>query len=188
MSDITKRALSDSLKKLLLKKPLNGVTVQDITEDCGVNRQTFYYHFDNIPALIEWTCVKDADKILAENRHYDNWEEGFYRIFLLALEDRAFVMNIYHSVSLKVLVRYLDRLVTPLLRGVVEEEAKDIPAREEDKAFLAGFYTSSFVGLVLTWIDKGMNQDPKDIIQHLVPIVKGTIRQALLSYSKEHRV
>jgi AcrR family transcriptional regulator len=54
MSDITKRAMSASLKKLLLQKPLKDITVGDITDDCGVNRQTFYYHFQDIADLIEW--------------------------------------------------------------------------------------------------------------------------------------
>ncbi|MFA6861470.1 MAG: TetR-like C-terminal domain-containing protein [Bacilli bacterium] len=185
MSDLTKKALSYSLKNLLLKKPLNEITVSDITTDCGINRQTFYYHFDNIPALIEWTCIHDADKILAENRHYNNWEEGFYSIFMLILEDRSFVMNIYHSTSLKVLIRYLVRIVYPLLYSVVEEEAAGLNVKKEDKEFLADFYTDAFVGLVLKWIDQGMNVNPKDIITRLSPIVKGTFKQALTAYSEK---
>lgn len=187
MSDLTKKALSASLKTLLLKKPLNEITVGDITVDCGVNRQTFYYHFNNIPELIEWTCVNDADKILAEKRHYDNWEEGFHRIFMLLLEDRAFVMNVYHSVSLRVLLRYMERLVFPLLYSVVEEQARGLEVKKEEKDFIASFYTSSFVGLVLKWVEEGMNKDPKDIIRHLSPIVRGTFRQALETYAKNEK-
>ena len=55
MSNITKRALEDSLKHLLLKKPVNKITNNDITEDCVVNLATFYYHFQDIYALIEWS-------------------------------------------------------------------------------------------------------------------------------------
>lgn len=47
MSQVTKRALEQSLKNLLLKKPLTKITVGDITDDCGINRMTFYYHFKN---------------------------------------------------------------------------------------------------------------------------------------------
>ena len=36
MSDITKRALEASLKKLLLQKPLDKITINDIAEDCGI--------------------------------------------------------------------------------------------------------------------------------------------------------
>ena len=55
MSQITKRALEASLKKLLTKKPLDKITITDITEDCGINRMTFYYHFKDIYDLVEDT-------------------------------------------------------------------------------------------------------------------------------------
>ena len=45
---LTKRALEDSLKRLLLQKPLTKITIADLTEDCGVSRMTFYYHFQDI--------------------------------------------------------------------------------------------------------------------------------------------
>lgn len=73
MSNITKRALEDSLKHLLLKKPVNKITINDITEDCGVNRATFYYHFQDIYALIEWSCEEDSRKALSDNTTYDTW-------------------------------------------------------------------------------------------------------------------
>ena len=56
MSNITKQALEASLKRLLLQKPLTKITIADITEDCGVSRMTFYYHFQDIYDLVEWAC------------------------------------------------------------------------------------------------------------------------------------
>ena len=53
MSQVTKRALESSLKKLLLEKPLHKITVSDITDDCGINRMTINYHFKDIKALVE---------------------------------------------------------------------------------------------------------------------------------------
>ena len=63
-----KRALEASLKKLLLQKPLNKITINDITEDCGVNRMTFYYHFKDIYDLVDWIMVEDAAKVLEADR------------------------------------------------------------------------------------------------------------------------
>ena len=60
MSQVTKRALEQSLKNLLLKKPLTKITINDIAEDCGINRMTFYYHFKDIYDLVEWSCLEDA--------------------------------------------------------------------------------------------------------------------------------
>ena len=57
MQNITKTALEASLKKLLLKKPLDKITIRDLTEDCGISRMTFYYHFKDIYDLVEWTTI-----------------------------------------------------------------------------------------------------------------------------------
>ena len=61
MSNTTKRALEASLKKLLLQKPLDKITIQDLTTDCGISRMAFYYHFKDIYDLVEWACVEDGE-------------------------------------------------------------------------------------------------------------------------------
>lgn len=53
MSQITKRALASSLKKMMEKKPLSKITVTDLTRECGINRHTFYYHFKDIYDLVQ---------------------------------------------------------------------------------------------------------------------------------------
>ena len=72
MAQITKKALEASLKNLLLQKPLSKITIQDITDDCGISRMTFYYHFSDIYHLVEWVCVEEAQKVLGERGHYDS--------------------------------------------------------------------------------------------------------------------
>ena len=99
MSQTTKRALEASLKKLLLQKPLNKITINDITEDCGISRMTFYYHFKDIYDLVEWACVEDAARALEGKKTYNTWQEGFLNIFHAVLENKPFIMNVYHSVS-----------------------------------------------------------------------------------------
>ena len=76
MSLTTKRALADSLKKLLTKRSLDKITVKDIVEDCGVNRQTFYYHFHDIYDLMEWTFQNKAEELLNGTADYNDWRTG----------------------------------------------------------------------------------------------------------------
>lgn len=73
MSQTTKRALEASLKKMLLQKPLNKITINDIAEDCGISRMTFYYHFKDIYDLVEWACVEDAKRALEGKKTCDTW-------------------------------------------------------------------------------------------------------------------
>ena len=65
---------------LLLQKPLSKITISDITEDCGINRMTFYYHFKDIYDLVEWSCQEDASRALAGNKTYETWQQGFLQL------------------------------------------------------------------------------------------------------------
>ena len=132
MSQITKRALEASLKKLLTKKPLDKITITDITEDCGINRMTFYYHFKDIYDLVEWVCVEDATRILGENKTYDTWQEGFLRIFEAVSENKTFMMNAYHSISRDQVEKYLYSLTYDLMIKVIEKARELDPSVQLD--------------------------------------------------------
>lgn len=182
MSQITKRALAESLKKLLLEKPLDRITVSDITEDCGVSRMTFYYHFKDVYDLIEWTWLQEAERALDGQKTYDTWQQGFLQIFQLVQENRAFVMNLYHSISREQVERYLYRLTYQLLIGVVEEKSAGMSVRDEDKKFIADFYKYAFVGLMLDWIRSGMKGEPQVLIDRLSVLIRGDVEKALNHY------
>lgn len=179
MSQVTKRALEASLKNLLLKKPLEKITINDITEDCGINRMTFYYHFKDIYDLIEWCCVEDAKKALEGKKTYDTWQQGFLQIFEAVLDNKPFILNVYHSVSREQVEIYLYKLTYDLLIGVVEEKSAGMSVREEDKKFIADFYKYAFVGLMLDWVKKGMKDDPHEIIDDLSVVMSGNVTAAL---------
>ncbi len=182
MSQTTKRALEESLKKLLLKKPLDKITIADIAEDCGISRMTFYYHFKDIYDLVEWSCVEDAAKALDGKKTYGTWQQGFLQIFEAVQENRPFIMNVYHSVSREQVELYLYRLTYGLLIGVVEEKAAGMQVRQEDKKFIADFYKFAFVGLMLDWIKNGMKEDPQRIIDRLSTLIHGDVTRALNKY------
>ena len=182
MSQITKRALEESLKRMLLKKPVNKITILDITEDCGISRMTFYYHFKDIYDLIEWSCVEDAAKALDGKKTYDTWQQGFLQIFQAVLENKPFIQNVYQSVSREQVENYLYTLTHKLLIGVVEEKAVGMDVHDTDKEFIANFYKFAFVGLMLDWIKDGMKKDPQQIIDRLSVLIEGDITRALDKY------
>ncbi|MDR3305968.1 MAG: TetR/AcrR family transcriptional regulator C-terminal domain-containing protein, partial [Clostridiales Family XIII bacterium] len=97
MTQITKQALAASLKKLLTQKTLGKITVIDVANDCGVNRQTFYYHFHDIYDLVEWTFLHEASRALGSDKTYETWQQGFLKIFDYILENKTMIKNIYHS-------------------------------------------------------------------------------------------
>lgn len=182
MSQITKRALEQSLKNLLLKKPLTKITINDIAEDCGINRMTFYYHFKDIYDLVEWSCLEDAQKALEEKKTYETWQQGFLQIFEAVRKNKPFVMNVYHCVHREQIEKYLKPLVDHLILDVVNEEAVGITVRESDKEFIAQVYSYIFIGLMLDWIKEDMREDPEKIVERLATLIKGSVTAALLRF------
>ena len=179
MSQITKRALEQSLKNLLLKKPLTKITVSDIADDCGINRMTFYYHFKDIYDLVEWSCLEDAKHALDEKKTYETWQQGLLQIFEAVKENKPFILNVYRCVHREQIEKYLQPLVDQLILGVINEETGNMTIRDEDKQFIAQIYSYIFIGLMLDWIKDDMREDPQPLVDRLARLIKGSMSEAL---------
>ncbi len=147
MSQITKYALENSLKNLLLQKPLDKITISDITDGCGISRMTFYYHFKDIYDLVEWSCFEDARKALQENKTYETWQQGYLQIFEEVKKNKAFIMNVYKCVHREQVEKYLQPLVNNLVLNVINEEAQNTNVTEDDKLFVSQIYSC------VLWLD-----------------------------------
>lgn len=187
MSNMTKYALEESLKKLMLKKPLDKITINDLALDCGISRMAFYYHFKDIYDLVEWACLEDATKALQGKKTYDTWQEGLLQIFEVVLENKPFIMNAYHALSREQIENYLLKLTHDLLIGVVEEKAEGSGLTEKEKAFIADFYKYSFVGIMLDWIRRDMKEDYREIAENISTTLYGNIANSIHNFTKRNR-
>ena len=113
MSNITKRAMAQSLKKILVVKELDKITITDITNDCGINRQTFYYHFADIQALIDWGVQQYTHGCVTDAKKAANMEEATIIYLTKIDENRLFLRKCFSS--------SLSGYMTALLRNSIME-------------------------------------------------------------------
>lgn len=187
MTNATKLALEESLKHLLLKKPLDKITINDLTTDCGISRMTFYYHFKDIYDLVEWCCLEDARIALQGKKTSSTWHEGFLQIFDAVMENKPFILNVYRCVGREQIENYLFALTCDLLMGVVTEKSKDILITEEQKIFIADLYKYSFVGIMLDWIKNGMREDYHGIVDDTATALYGCIDNAIHNFTAKNK-
>ena len=185
MINQTKHILEESLKKLMLEKPLDKITIRDLTEDCGISRMAFYYHFKDIYDLVEWSCLEDATRALAGKKTYDTWSEGLVQIFDAVYENKPFILNAYRCISRDQIESFLFHLTSDLLMNVVEEKAEGTSISEEDRRFIADFYKYSFVGLMLDWIKQGMKENYEEIVHNICVTMHGTIANSIHNFTKQ---
>ena len=186
MQNLTKYALEDSLKKFLLKKPLDKITISDLTSDCGISRMAFYYHFKDIYDLVEWACIEDATRALQGKKTYATWQEGILQIFEVVQENKPFILNVYRSVSREQIENYLFSLTYGLIAGVVEEQAVGMDVPKEEREFIAHFYKYSFVGVMLDWIRQGMKESPEVLTEKIGVTMRGNIQGSLKNMEEEY--
>ena len=177
MSNLTKLALEQSLKRFLLKKPLDKITIKDLTDDIGISRMSFYYHFKDIYDLVEWSCIYDKTD--------DTWQEGLTSIFEAVLQNKPFILNVYHTTTQDSIERFLFTTVHDLILGVVREKAQGTNITEEQIQFIADFYKYSFVGIMLNWISKGMSEDYHEIVHNMANTLHGSIANSISNFTNE---
>lgn len=164
------------------KSSLDQITVKELVADCGINRQTFYYHFKDIYELLGWIFKSEALEAIKDYKTYSTWQLGFLKIFQYVEDNRSFCLSTFHSLGRDHLETFLNSVTFDLLYSVVEEIAGETDLHEEDKCFIARFYTYGFVSLMLEWLKSGIKEKPEIIIDKLSKLVDGDISRAIAKY------
>lgn len=113
---------AESLKKLLKKKGLDHITIKDIVEDCGVSRQTFYYHFNDIYQIVEWVYTKIASESVTNSRDIDTWQQGYCRVHERMREDKLLFISACRSIRREYLETFMYNVIYDVIFPVGRTE------------------------------------------------------------------
>ena len=183
MSNITKRAMAQSLKRMLQIKDLDKITITDITNDCGINRQTFYYHFKDIYDLLEWIFTNEVVDKIEKETTIETWQENFKYVLDYMLKNKKFIIKTYNSLSRKTLLDFLFNQYNTIFIDIVNSLAKDYNITKENKIFIANFYKYGFAGIIENWIVIEMKESPESIIKKLDVMISGSFEEAVKKMS-----
>lgn len=178
MAQFTKKAITESFIKLLNERPLDKITIKDIVEDCGINRNTFYYHFADIPALVESIMEEESRAAFAGQEQGASWEESFIAAAQFALQNKRMIFHIYNSVRREEVERYLNAIAQEAMSRYVERMAEGYRVNTEDKKLITDFYRVALVGMIVDWLNSGMKYDPEQSVRRLGIMLKGNIEAA----------
>ena len=183
-SNMTRNAMAAAMKALMKEKKLSKISISDICGACGMNRNSFYYHFKDIYDLVEWACLEESRKALQGKKTYDTWQKGLLQIFEAVYENKPFIINAYNAISREQIENFLFQLTHDLIMSVVEEQARSTSLTQEQKSFIADFYKYSFVGIMLDWIRQGMKSDYTDIWKNMCITIHGNITNSIQNFTK----
>ena len=185
MSSFTKKEIISTFFKLLEQKPLSKITVKNIVEACGINRNTFYYYYKDIYDLVDDIFIIESEKVMSQNPVHGHWQEGCLQSMHYLVEHSMIIHNVVNSISLEAMKAYMFKVAHRLLMTFADNvtEGKYVP--EEDKNFIANFYSHAFVGIFLDWLRTGMKQEPEKLIYMMEWGLNGSIYDVLRKSAKE---
>ena len=167
----------ESFVRLLNQRPLDKITVKDIVSDCGISRNTFYYHYQDIYDLLQATLSTVMENALSED--VTTWRDSLINVTRFALENRRAVYHIYNSTNRDQLERYLNRVTGQRMEKLIRYLTRDIQVNDEDVRFLALFYKHAIVGTLMEWLSNDMKADVEHVMSRLAVLLEGNLRLSL---------
>ena len=157
MPNFTKKAIKETFVALLEERPLNRITVKDIVEACGINRNSFYYHFQDLPALLEEIIAQRVQELIDQHPTIDSVEDCFDAALEFVLDHRRAVLHIYNSLSRDVFERYLIDVCRYVVTTYIDTAFAD--QEPERKQILIRYHKCACFGHIIDWLNTGMKDD-----------------------------
>lgn len=176
----TKNAIIDVFWQLLEEKPYSKITVKDIVDRCQINRNTFYYHYHDIPELLEYAVKTDTDRILKAYSGFGSLMDCITPLVNYCTNRQKALLHIYRSVQREVFLNELDRLSLYVVTQYVDAVTSGLSLRPEDKTLLIRFYKCTLVGIFLDWMNEGMRYDLLACFTRICNLFAGSSKQAFL--------
>lgn len=180
MSKLTKQAIYASFLKFLEEKPMDQITVKDIVDDCGINRKTFYYYFQDIYALADEIFRAELARIQREHPPAgQDWQEVFRELADYLYGNRRIALHVFRAVGYEEMSGIFFRTCMEYMPDYLRRAAGERKVREEDLDLLARYTSLGLSGLLARWMANGMPAPPHARMDRLAAIMDGTVELAL---------
>jgi len=185
MAQFTRKAIIQTFREMLEKSPLDKITVTNIIERCGINRNTFYYHFRDIYDLLEAFFKEELEKVI-ETSANDSWQNMLEAVMKTVTENKQIVYHIFNSLDRDQLERYVFESTNRHMYELVKKEAEGLNVTDEDIRYISEFYQYAFIGYFLKYLWNDMKPDINESIDKLSTFMEGNIRQSLKNLSDKN--
>lgn len=179
MPGFTKKAIRNSFIKLLNERPVAQITVKDIVEDCGINRNSFYYHYQDLPSMIEEIILEEADEIIRKHPTVDSLEEGLDFAVSFVLENKRAALHLYHSANRDLFEQYLWKVCEHVVDTYISTAFSDYPVGKSDKSIIIRYYKWCCFGAILDWLNTGLKDDVQAFFYRMGQLKRGMLEEMI---------
>lgn len=176
MKDAIKKTFVDLLEEL----PMSSITVKMIVEKCGINRNSFYYYYQDLPSLVEEMIKDDADSIISKYDTIDSIETALRVAVSFCEQKRRAILHIYNSVSRDVFEMYLWKVCDYVVTTYAKTLFRDVKIAPSDAEIILRFYRCECFGLAIEWLNQKMETNVEEHIIRFCQLYKGMAEDMIM--------
>lgn len=171
---ITKQMIFEAAQRLAAKKSLDKITVKDITEECQITRQTFYYHFQDIFAMLEWGFQTDLERLVEKGNNAKTIEEALLIYCEAVMEKKTFFSKFITSRYGWQMIQWMEEHLKQYMIRLLQKKAMAEDQSVKDLMFLVEYHAGAISAMLGSWLQK-KDVDLKDGVSQIVKVVCGEI-------------
>ncbi len=188
MSAKLRNSIQESFLNLALRKPVDRITVKEIVKDCDINRNSFYYHFEDLPDLIEKVVeerIFNIDQVTAPDKSI---EDCSFSIVQAIVNNQELIRNIYNSKSRALFERKLFVVTGKLVRQYLDNNVfPSYDISRSDREVLIRLYRNMLAGYILEWLNASPKDDLLAQLQRIFELRRGFFEITLERAVIDHR-
>ena len=178
MPKSTRNSIITSFIFLLNEYSFDKITVKKITDHCGINRNTFYYYYQDVYDLLEKILLSILEEAKAVMLRSNRWEQGILFLMQYFQNNRRALYHVYHSLGTAKIIHFLTITCDDILKEYISHQAIPVSPDPRDRELIHSFYLYGLLGILFQWIEKGMKEDPRLLTEDLSRLLKGSIVHA----------
>lgn len=182
MPPFAKREIKNSFIKLLTERPISQITVKDIVEDCGVNRNSFYYHFQDIPSLLEEIIVEMMAKVIENLPEESTFEEKVTAALQEINLNKRMIYHIYGSSNREFYEKQLMKICEHVTRTYIRSREYSERVDSKDLEFVISYLKCELFGQLIDWLNHDMSYDIVEHSRILCRMFAGSMRMVCQKY------
>lgn len=176
---ITKRAITESFRALLAVKPLDKITVRDIVEDCGLTRNTFYYHYEDVYDLLSDVLESEIERALSVPAGGASWETMLLDMLSFLTDSPQIGRHIFQSKCQDAMRVYLSKVISELSDRYIEQNVRDLDYSQQDRKLICDICCHALYGLLEEWLTGRSDVALEAELRRVAQLFEGTVRHAL---------
>ena len=172
----TKQQLANALKEAMKKKPFSKITVSELVGACGMNRKTFYYHFQDIYDLLVWMFEQEAIGIVKNFDLIVDYDEAL-NFIMDYIEENEGILNSVDSIGRDALQTFFYQDFEAISRSMIESAENKLGKKLPDgyRDWVCRFYTEGLSGMMIDWMRNRGRKSRDEVIEYTTNMVRDSL-------------